>query len=142
MATVARTTRTDTAATVETDIAWLFGQAYTHGPPDERSRVVADLMRGVGLLALSGIAQGRFARIRFGAAWPELRVSDEDLRTVSADDVAALVEQVQLEQADAAQGLARLLSDTPSIAASPQAGPLQALLAARARAASHRSVDD
>ena len=67
-------------------IAQLVGQVYEAAPPTERSRLIAHLLRPLGVLALVAVANGIFAKIRFRGGWPDLRVQVEDLNNVQPSE--------------------------------------------------------
>ncbi|MDI1246172.1 MAG: hypothetical protein PSV24_12295 [Rhodoferax sp.] len=97
------------------------------------------LLRPLGVLALVSVADGIFARIRFRAGWPDLHVRLEDAQNVQASDVITLVDYVQQVSVYAVDGLAQMLTASPTMASSAAAGLLVTLLMKRAK---NRSADD
>ena len=120
-------------------IAQLVGQVYEAAPATERSRLIAHLLQPLGVLSLVAIANGIFAKIRFRAGWPDLRVQAEDLQYVQSSDVIALVTRVQQVSAQFVDGLVELLTTSPTLTRSAAAALLLTVLLQRAR--SHRAGD-
>ncbi len=120
-------------------IAQLVGQVYEEAAPTERSRLIAHLLKPLGVLSLVAIANGIFAKIRFRASWPDLRVQAEDLNAVQSSDVIALVTRVQQVSIQVVDGLAELLMASPPMTRSAAAALLLTLLLQRAH---HRRARD
>jgi hypothetical protein len=117
----------------------LVGQVYEVAPAIDRSHMLEQLLRPLGVLALVAVADGVFARIRFRGGWPDLHVRLEDAQSVQASDVITLVDYVQQVSVHAVDGLAQMLAMTPMMATSAAAGLLVTLLLQRARS---RRADD
>lgn len=117
----------------------LVGQVYEAAPAADRSHMLEQLLRPLGVLALVAVADGVFAKIRFRGGWPDLHVRLEDAQNVQASDVITLVDYVQQVSVQAVDGLAQLLTMTPLMATSAAAGLLVTLLVQRART---RRADD
>jgi len=117
----------------ELTVPQLVGQVYEAAPAADRSRMLEQLLRPLGVLALVAVADGIFAKIRFRGGWPELHVRLEDAQNVRMSDVVALVDYVQQVSAPAVDGLAQMLAVTPMMATSAAAGLLLTLLVQRAR---------
>ena len=111
----------------------LVAEVYEAAPPAERSRLVEQLLRPLGVLSLFGVAGGIFANIRFRSSWPEPHIRTEDLSHVHAAQVATLVEHVQQVSVEAVDGLAQMLVSSPAISGSAAALMLVAVLVQRAR---------
>ena len=126
----------------EITIAQLVGQVYEYAPPAERSRLLAHLLRPLGVLSLVAIANGIFAKIRFRSGGPDLHVPLEDAQNVQVSDIIALVNHVQQVSAHAVDGLADMLAASPVMTGSAAAALLIAVLVQRAqsRRAGDRSV--
>ena len=120
-------------------IAQLVGQVYEAAPPTERSRLIAHLLKPLGVLSLVAVANGIFAKIRFRGGWPDLRVQAEDLHNVQSSDVIALVTRVQQVSVQVVDGLADLLTASPVMTRSAAAALLVTILLQRAR--SYRARD-
>ena len=120
-------------------IAQLVGQVYEAAPATERSRLIEHLLKPLGVLSLVAIANGIFAKIRFRAGWPDMQVQAEDLNKVQSSDVIALVTRVQQVSVQVVDGLAELLTASPSMTRSAAAALLLAMLLQRVR--SHRASD-
>jgi len=135
------TTLSGTAPRTVSDqaIAQLVGQVYEAAAPTERSRLIAHLLKPLGVLSLVAVANGIFAKIRFRGGWPDLRVQAEDLRNVQSSDVIALVTRVQQVSVQVVDSLADLLTASPVMTRSAAAALLVTLLLQRAP--SYRSRD-
>jgi hypothetical protein len=124
-------------------IPQLVGQVYEAATPNERSRLLEQLLPPLGVLSLVAIADGIFAKVRFRGGWPELHVRLEDAQNVQASDVITLVDHVQQISVQAVDGLAQLLAASPVLAGSAAAALLITLLMQRAqrRRASDNAAD-
>ncbi len=114
-------------------IPQLLGQVYEAAPASERSRLVEQLVRPLGLLSLVAVAGGVFAGIRLRGGWPDFHVRLEDLPSVRASDVMALAEHAQQVSVEAVDGLAQVLAGSPVLAGSAAAALLVTLLVQRSR---------
>jgi len=117
----------------EAAIAQLVGQVYEIAPAAERSRLLEQLLRPLGVLSLVAVANGIFASIRFRSGWPELHVRAEDAQNVQASDVITLVSHVQQVSIQAVDGLADMLAQSPVMTGSAAAALLITLLVQRSR---------
>lgn len=113
-------------------IAQLVGEVYEGAPPAEQGRLLEQLLRPVGVLALVAVANGIFAKIGFRGGWPHLHVRLEDVQQVRASDVITLVDYVQQVSVEAVDGLAQLLANSPRMAGSGATVLLVTLLLRRA----------
>ena len=111
----------------------LLGEVYEAAPASERSRLVEQLVRPLGLLSLVAVAGGVFAGIRLRGGWPDFHVRLEDLPSVRASDVMALAEHAQQVSVEAVDGLAQVLAGSPVLAGSAAAALLVTLLVQRSR---------
>jgi hypothetical protein len=117
-------------------VAHLVGQVYEDAPPPERSHLLEQLLRPLGVLSLVAVADGIFAAVRFRSVrsgWNDIQVRAEDIQNVSAREVIELVNHVQQVSAEAVDGLAQIISTSPVLAGSAAAVVLAALLVKRAR---------
>lgn len=112
----------------EISIAHLVGQVYESAPPAERSRLLEQLLKPLGVLSLVAVANGIFAKIRFRGGWPELHVRLEDAQNVQASDVITLVNHVQQVSVQAVIGLADVLAASPVMTGSAAALLMTVLL--------------
>lgn len=112
-------------------LAKLVGKVYETAPVPLRTRLLEQLLRPVGVLALVAIANGIFAKIRFQSGWPAIPLSAAVVQNVQTDDVVALAYRLQQISSDALSGLTQLLADSPSLAGSGAAAVLIALLLRR-----------
>jgi hypothetical protein len=117
----------------EPSIPALVAEVYEAAPPVERRRLLEQLLRPLALLSLFGIAGGVFANIRFRSGWPEMSIRLEDVLSVRAAQVMALVDHVQQVSMETVEGLAGTLSSSPVMAGSAAAAMLVTLLMRRAR---------
>ena len=124
----------DPAATSisEKSIAQLVGEVFESAPLEQRGRLLDQLLRPLGVLSLFAVAGGLFARLRLRGGWENFSVRPDDLQTVHAADVIALVDYVQQVSVEAVDGLAQLLAASPLISGSA-AALLVTLLVQRAR---------
>lgn len=123
----------------EISIAHLVGQVYESAPPAERSRLLEQLLKPLGVLSLVAVANGIFAKIRFRGGWPELHVRLEDAQNVQVSDVITLVNHVQQVSVQAVIGLADVLAASPVMTGSAAAALLMTVLLQHRRT---RRADD
>lgn len=127
-------TATEPAGTVgERSIPELVAEVYEAAPAVERSRLLEQLMRPLGVLSLFGIAGGTFATIRFRSGWQNMNVRLEDIQGVRTSEVVALVEHAQQVSIETVDGLAQWLMASPMLSGSAAAALLVTLLLRRAR---------
>ena len=117
----------------EASIAQLVGQVYESAPVAERSRLIEQLLRPLGVLSLVAVANGIFAKIRFRGGWPDLHVRLEDVQNVQASDIIVLVNHVQQVSVQAVNDLAGVLAASPVMMGSAAAALLMTLLLQRGR---------
>ena len=117
----------------EASIAQLVGQVYESAPVAERSRLIEQLLRPLGVLSLVAVANGIFAKIRFRSGWPDLHVRLEDVQNVQASDIIVLVNHVQQVSVQAVNDLAGVLAASPVMMGSAAAALLMTLLLQRSR---------
>jgi hypothetical protein len=72
------------------------------------------LLKPLGILALVGVCNGIFAKIGFRSGWNNLHIQPEDTQMVQGIDVSSLARYVQQANADAINGLASMLTTSPS----------------------------
>lgn len=123
----------------EISIAQLVGQVYESAPPAERSRLIEQLLKPLGVLSLVAVANGIFAKIRFRSGWPDLHVGLADAQSVQASDIITLVNHVQQVSVQAVNDLAGVLAASPVMMSSAAAALLMTLLLQRGHA--HRRGD-
>lgn len=111
----------------------LVAQVYETAPPALRGRLLEQLLKPLGVLALVAVANGIFAKIRFQSGWPDVHVRLEDAQRVQPSDVIALVDRVQQVNVEALDGLARMLAASPVLSGSAAAAMLITLLMQPAR---------
>jgi hypothetical protein len=112
--------------------AQLVGQLYESAPPAVQKRLLAQLIKPLGLLSLAAVANGIFASLRFRT--PEVDTQarlDYVTHTVQTRDVITLVNYVQQVSISAVDGLAEMLAASPMVAGS--AAILISVLVQRAR---------
>jgi hypothetical protein len=121
---------TETVVT-ERSIPELVAEVYEEAPPVERSHLLEQLMRPLGVLSLFGIAGGVFASLRLRSGWNDVRI--EDIQNIDAPQVMALVDHAQQVSVETVDGLAQMLSASPVLSGSAAAALLVILLLKRAR---------
>jgi hypothetical protein len=119
--------------TSDITIPELVAQVYEAAPPVERAHLLERLLRPLGVLSLFGIAGGIFARVKLQGGWQNLQLRLEDIRAVSATDVAQLADHAQQVCVEAVDGLAHLLAASPALSGSAAAALLATLLLQRER---------
>jgi hypothetical protein len=111
----------------------LIGQAYAAAPPALQSRMLAHLLRPLGVLSLIAVANGIFANIRLRGNWHDLHVPLEEAQQVHPNDIIALADHVQQVSVEAVNNLAHLLATLPTMATSAAAALLITVLLKRIR---------
>ena len=104
----------------------------------ERSRMLEQLLKPLGVMSLMGVAHGLFANLRFRGNPTDFHVRPEDALNVQANDISALVYHAQQFNVDAVDGLAQVLSASPLSTGSAAAAMLIAILMRRVRARRER----
>ena len=127
--------------TSDVSLPQLVGEVYEAAPATERGRLIEHLLRPLGVLSLAVVANGVFSKIRFLSGWPDPHIRPEQLESVSAEDVIALVEYVQQASWEVMDGLVQLLSDSPVMSATAGATLLIAVLLSHARRRQGDSAD-
>jgi hypothetical protein len=126
--------RTQALVAYELSIAQLVGQVYESAPPAVQKRLLAQLIKPLGLLSLAAVANGIFASLRFRSAEVDVQARFESVNnTVQTHDVITLVNYVQQVSSQAVDGLADMLSASPMAAGSAAAAVLISVLMQRAR---------
>lgn len=111
----------------------LVGKVYKDSQPEGRRRILAHLLKPLGVLSLLPIANGAFAKMRLRSDWTSVQFPLEDTKEVQANDVIALVDYVQQVSFQVVDGMARLFADQPALAGSAAATILVAMLIKRAQ---------
>ena len=123
-----------TLAVSDMSIAQLVGQVYEAAPPLVQKRLLAQLIRPLGLLSLAAIANGIFASLRFRSAEAGSPAGLESVsHSVQTHDVITLVNYVQQVSLQAVDGLAEMLAASPVVTGSTAAAVLISVLVQRAR---------
>jgi hypothetical protein len=141
-------TLTTTAQVAASDaaIAELVGQVFEAAPAPEKRRLLAHLIRPLGLLSLVAVANGIFAKLRFRDGWQDIQPRLEDVQKVHTSDVVALVDHVQQVSVEVVDNLAHLLKASPVVTGSAAAAVLVTILLQRANARRSRTpqadIDD
>lgn len=126
-------------AVQHTLLSQLVAKVYEVAAPQERKRMLEQLMMPMGVLSLVAVANGIFAKIRFRSGWQGENVRLEDAQMVAPSDVAALVNHVQQVSVDAVNGLTAMITASPVLTASASAALLLKILLRRAQR--RRSTD-
>ena len=111
----------------------LVVMAFTSAPPPVRRQLLEQLIRPLGLLSLSAVAGGIFAKIRLRSGWQDLQVRIEDVQNLDASDLAALVDHVQQVSIETMTSVARLIAASPWTVGSAVAAVLISALVRHAR---------
>jgi hypothetical protein len=117
----------------EFPIPHLVAQVFETAPPAVRVSLLEQLLQPLGALSLVVVANGIFAKIRFGSDWPNMHLQIEDVQKVQAQDIVALVERVQMVSVGSVDGLAKMLTASPVATSSAAAALLITVLMQRAR---------
>ena len=115
----------------DSSIAPLVGKVYDSAPASVRKRMLACLLRPLGVLSVFGVANGIFARIMFRKGLQNGHDRLEEIQNVGVSDVTALVEYVEQLRPDSLDGLCQILSDPPLLDYSSSAEILVEELAQR-----------
>ncbi len=110
----------------------LVGQVYQEASPVERSRLLEQLVKPLGLLSLVAVARGIFARLMLSRRGRETTVRPEDTRDIEAADVVTLAQRVQQVSMQALDNLAPVLGALSLATGSAAAKHLLAILAQEA----------
>lgn len=113
-------------------IPQLVAEVYEAASTTDRSRLIAQLLRPLGLLSLVAVADGIFAKIRMRSGWQDLNIRLEDLQNVRAAHIVALVDHAQQVSVEAVDELARVLITSPLLTSSAAAMLLVSVLVNRA----------
>lgn len=106
----------------------LVGQVFQESSPGDRSRLLEQLLKPLGLLSLVAVARGIFARRLLSRRGRELTVLPEDTRDIDAADVMTLTQRVQQVSTHALDPLAPLLAALSVATGSAAARHLLAIL--------------
>ncbi len=126
----------------ESNIAQLVGEVYAAAPPAERRRLLAHLIKPLGILSLMAVANGIFASIRFRSGLADMAVPLEDVQNVQVGDVITLATRVQQVSLQALDGLTQVVSNSPALMGSAAAAVLLTVLVQRARNRHAIEADD
>ena len=110
----------------------LVGQVYQEASLVERSRLLEQLVKPLGLLSLVAVARGIFARLMLSRRGRETTVRPEDTRDIEAADVVTLAQRVQQVSMQALDNLAPVLGALSLATGSAAAKHLLAILAQEA----------
>ena len=115
-------------------IAQLVGQDYECAPPSVQKRLLAQLIKPLGMLSLAAVANGIFGSLRFPSTEADTQAPLEYVTiSVQTHDVITLVDYVQQVSLQAVDGLAEMLAASPVMTGSTAAAVLISVLAQRAR---------
>lgn len=114
-------------------LSLLIGKVYESASPLLKARLLQRLIAPLGVLATVAVAHGAFARLRLQTGWHDLQSLGPELQKISADDVVALADRVQLLGTDALLRLADVIGKSPVLASSAAAALLMTLLIRKAQ---------
>jgi len=125
----------------DSSVAPLVGKVYDSAPASVRKRMLACLLRPLGVLSVFGVANGIFARIMFRKGLQNGHDRLEEIQDVGISDVTALVEYVEQLRPDSLDGLCQILSVSPLLDYSSSAETLVEELAQRIRSRLVRTAE-
>jgi hypothetical protein len=108
----------------------LLGCVYAEAPVPLKSRLLAHLLKPLGILSLAAVCNGAFANVALNRNWA---IRPELAQSVDAEQVMALTAYVQQVSVEAVIGLSQVLSSSPVLQGSVAASALVALLIKRSR---------
>ena len=111
----------------DTPLPPLIADFYAEAPPSLKLRLLDNLLRPVGPLALVAIAAGAFGSLLPSARWRAVTVTLDDVARISAAQVLELARYVEQKSPDVLLQLPRLLGDSP-LAAGTVSGALLLLV--------------
>ena len=114
-------------------LSLLIGQVYESASPPLKARLLQRMIAPLGVLAAVAVAHGAFARLKLQTGWHDLQSLAPELQKISADDVVALADRVQLVGTDALLLLADVIGKSPVLASSAAAALLMTLLIRKAQ---------
>ena len=114
-------------------LSLLIGQVYESASPPLKARLLQRMIAPLGVLASVAVAHGAFARLKLQTGWHDLQSLAPELQKISADDVVALADRVQLVGTDALLRLADVIGKSPVLASSAAAALLMTLLIRKAQ---------
>lgn len=117
----------------------LVGRVYESAPPATRRKLLEHLLRPLGLLSIAAVANGAFAKVLSRGNWLDKSVPLDEVQNIQSGDVVTLVDYVLQVSGDAINGLAHLLTASPTLTSSAAATVLVTLLLQRA--SNRRSSD-
>jgi hypothetical protein len=100
------------ALVVRTSLAKLIAQLYAQASPATRARLLANLLRPVGPLALVAIAAGAFARLLPHTRWHGAELSLDDAARIGPHQIVELVRYVEQKSPEVLWQLPQLVGDT------------------------------
>jgi hypothetical protein len=109
-------------------LSQLVGKVFEQAPVQEKSRLVAVLIRPLGLLSLAAVAGGVFTHIRMRSSWPDVQVLADDVLHVRPHDVVALANYTQQVSLQVLGNLGQVLTASPVLASTAAAALLIKLL--------------
>lgn len=118
----------------EQQVAQLVGALYAEMPASEQSRLLARMLKPLGLLSLAAVANGTFARLWYRGEHDSGHIRLEDAHDLPSSDIVTLVEFVQQVSAETIEGVAGSLCSSPALAGSAAAAMLVRVLLRRLQA--------
>mgnify|MGYP001791703832 CR=1 FL=1 len=103
-------------------------EVFEASAPAERSLIIKRLLLPFGVLSLTTVANGAFARYQFSGDGGEWKSRIEDAMNVRTSDIVALVERAQEISSHAVNGLIDVISKSPVLASSAAASILMMAL--------------
>lgn len=101
----------ETRAAQRTSVARLFARLYAQCAPAQQARLLNQLLRPVGPLALVAIAAGAFGRLLPTQRWQSIQVSASEAARFKAEQVMHLVRYVEQKNPELLLQLPQLVAD-------------------------------
>jgi hypothetical protein len=111
----------------------LLGRVYVEAPTPLKRRLLAHLLKPLGLLSLATVCNGAFANLAINRDWSHMGIRPELAQSLDAEQVRALTGYVQQVNWEAVTNVSQLLTNSPVLQGSVAASALLALLIKRAR---------
>jgi len=106
----------------------LIATVYEAAPPAERKKLLEQMIKPLGLLSLTAVANGMFARFAPRGPWAQVHIRPDDVQGIQAQDVAALADFLQQLGIQAFDGVYQVLNVSPVLMGTTAAAVLVAWL--------------
>lgn len=116
---------------VEISIGQLVGQVFDAAPSIDRSRMLEHLLGPLDVLSLVAVTNGILSDMRPHDGGPDMRIDPDVCLRVTKQDIADLVDRLQLTGSESVDGLANIVAASPIIASAAAAVLLVEILMRR-----------